>query len=223
MLSNLRIGSYCGAAAVVVLLMLFACLPCWSFEAEVGKKGTLAVGVFRPTNSGLRDDLGANWFSISVAYKVAETEASESRVEVGWIKSKTGYTDDFDAGLLDPSLEGLDAFFSGKHRMIPVRYTVLQKPPEGRGLYWGGGAGVYFCKTDTSVSITDGEDTVRYPFNKSDTKFGLHIIAGEQFSDALKLELSYIHMFGDTTFAEIDGEKIEESTSGLSLTLSASF
>lgn len=86
--------------------------------------------------------------------------------------------------LITESLVGLDyiAFDGTNSFALPLTYTMQTKSTQEIPFYYGGGAGVYFTHWNYSGIGSD-----------SNTKFGLHAVAGYKFSENMSAEAKYLY------------------------------
>ncbi|MEN6356141.1 MAG: outer membrane beta-barrel protein [Armatimonadota bacterium] len=200
-----RFAKYCVLLMVVALCL--SVMPAYAQNVEVGKGLSLAFGMYRPSDSDIKDGLGSNWFSANLSYKLSETDKTESYVGLGYIKAEgKSWTDTYEVG---------EAIVTDKTdtdgHIIPLTYTIKTKPQGMSKFYYGGGGGIFFSKLEANSSVFGKGDV-------SDTLFGVNLLAGVKFSQKLSLELQYTRMLNDVKVDEED-----YNLSGLSLSLSGSF
>jgi hypothetical protein len=167
------------------LLLLSVVLLCvvglWAQEEEGGKALVYSgkIGIFRPSDSGLRDDVGSSWFLLGID---AESPVAP---DASWVYS----------------LEYLHkSGTNGTVTEIPLLVTwkktsVSGEPPlfgEAQPRYYpylGVGAGLYYLKAENGTS-------------DSTWKTGFHILVGARFSSNMFAELRWntISKWHDTDF-----------------------
>lgn len=154
-----------------MVVLLQAVTASYAEQAKIAKRLSFKIGVFEPASTNLRNTVGSSWLDARVGYIVSSTDKADSIVELGW----TGKNND----ILGEEY---------KFRIIPLTYTYKVKTPSK--FYYGGGAGVYYAKSEYGNDIFGSSPFSVYGTD-TEYKFGLHAVTGYSFTDSLNAELCY--------------------------------
>jgi hypothetical protein len=157
--------------SIVVCAVLSGAAAAQNYENPLALK----VGVFWPTDDGVKGLVGNTWFSVAVDYTLQKNYETSTEVVLS-----AGFMQKSDAG--------------SKVRVIPITLDWIYRQPREEKTttpYFGVGAGAYLTKIEDGLS------------SEGKTKFGGSIFAGLEFGQNMFVEGRYV-LVGGTTVSGVD-------------------
>jgi len=157
---------------------------------EAAARCGVSAGAFLPIDGDTADAFGSTWWSVALTYDLPASAMERHRFGLGWIQSPGN------------SLRLGNTVWDWEFRMVPLTYTYLHLPRGGAaGFFLGGGGGVYFTRTELET-ITPLATGVQ---DDTQTRFGLHVVAGYAFNSRLAAEARFTKLFEDDNDSNLDG------------------
>lgn len=151
------------------LLLLFCVVGLWA-QGDTGKQLTYSgkIGIFRPSDSDLRDAVGSTWFLIGLD---AESPAA---ADASWVYSLE-YLHKSDSGR---EITEVPILVTWQKTEVSSEPSLFGQPEQEYRPYLGIGVGLYYLKADNATS-------------DSTWKTGLHILVGARLPHNTFAELRW--------------------------------
>lgn len=154
---------------LIVVVALVCVVGLWAQE-ETGKRLTYSgkIGLFRPSDSDLRDAVGASWFLIGLD---AESPIAP---DASWVYSLEYLHKSGDRG----TMTEIPILLTWRKTQVSAEPSLFEQSEPQYYPYIGVGVGLYYLKAENGAS-------------DSTWKTGLHILVGARFASNMFAELRW--------------------------------